>query len=313
MTRVFALDVGGTFARVAVYEGTDPLWVEVHRTVDLRPLRDLVMDAIRDHDIEACGVAIAGPVDHGRARVTHGTWSASVADIAVPSIVLNDLAAAAAAIPVLTANDLVHLGGPAPDPKGVACVLGLGTGIGEAILVHDEPVAGEGGHADFAPWDALSSAFLAWLHATKGTRIAIEDAIGGRAIADLLAFVAAREPLGAQVERALHEHDPAVVLVEWADRDPGCAVARELLLGALGAEAGNLALRHLPRRGVYVVGGLARALRAPLVASSAFDRAFSVRGGMTDLVATIPRFVVTHPDPGLVGAAAAARKVLATA
>ena len=61
MTRVFALDVGGTFARVAVYEGTNPLWVEVHRTVDLRPLRDLVMDAIRDHDVEACGVAIAGP------------------------------------------------------------------------------------------------------------------------------------------------------------------------------------------------------------------------------------------------------------
>ncbi len=312
MMRVFALDVGGTFARVAVYEGLDQLWVEVHRTVDLRPLRDLVMDAIRDHDVEACGVAIAGPVDHGRARVTHGTWSASVADIAVPAIVLNDLAAAAAAIPVLASKDLVHLGGPAPDPKGVACVLGLGTGIGEALLVQDEPVAGEGGHADFAPWDPLSSAFLAWLRATKGTRIAIEDAIGGRAIADLLAFVAAREPLGAPVERALREHDPAVVLVEWADRDPGCAVARELLLGALGAEAGNLALRHLPRRGVYVVGGLARALRAPLVASAAFDRAFSVRGGMTDLVASIPRFLVTHADPGLVGAAAAARKVLAT-
>ena len=49
MTRVFALDVGGTFARVAVYEGLAPIWVEVHRTVDLRPLRDLVMDAIRDH------------------------------------------------------------------------------------------------------------------------------------------------------------------------------------------------------------------------------------------------------------------------
>src|SRR4029450_3659100 len=103
-----------------------------------------------------------------------------------------------------------------------------------------------------------------------------------------LAFVASREPLGLGARNALRDHDPAVVLVEWADRDPACAIARDLLLGGLGAEAGNLALRNLPRRGVYLVGGLARALRGALQASPAFDRAFSVRGGMTDLVASIP-------------------------
>ena len=220
MTRVFALDVGGTYARAAVYEGFAPLWVQVHRTADLRPLRELVIDAIRDHEVEACGVAIAGPVEHGQARVTHGTWSASLGDIAVPAVVLNNLAAAAAAIPMLTAVDLVQLGGPPPDPKGVACVLGLGTGIGEALLVGDVPVAGEGGHADFAPWDSVSAAFLGWLQTTKRTRVAVEDAIGGRAVADLLAFVATREPLGTAAADALRDQDPAVVLVEWADRDP---------------------------------------------------------------------------------------------
>jgi glucokinase len=214
-------------------------------------------------------------------------------------------------VPALTANDLLPIGGPPPDPKGVACVLGLGTGIGEALLVGDTPVAGEGGHADFAPWDPLSSAYFNWLHDMHGDRVTVEDAFGGRAIADLIAFVAAREPLGFDARRALQDQDPAVVLVEWADRDPACAIARDLLLSGLGAEAGNMALRHLPRRGVYLVGGLARALQAPLVARRAFDRGFALRGRMSSLVQDIPRFLVVHPDPGLVGAVACALQVLA--
>jgi glucokinase len=193
----------------------------------------------------------------------------------------------------------------------VACVLGLGTGIGEALLVGEVAVAGEGGHADFAPWDSLSSAYLAWLHGTIGTRVEIEDAIAGRAVGDLLAFAASREPLGAGPTKALRDQEPAVVLVEWASRDPACALARDLLLAGLGAEAGNLALRHLPRRGVYLVGGLARALRDPLVASPAFLRAFTGRGRLTDLVKGVPRFLVLHPDPGLVGAVTCALRVLA--
>jgi hypothetical protein len=239
MTRVFALDVGGTFARVAVYEGLAQLWVEVHRTVDLRPLRDLVMDAIRDHDVEACGVAIAGPVDHGRARVTHGTWTASLADIAVPAIVLNDLAAAAAAIPVLTSNDLVQLGGPAPDPKGVACVLGLGTGIGEALLVRDEPVAGEGGHADFAPWDALSSASSPG--STRRREPHRDRGRDRRARHRGLARVRRR---ARDAQRARSSERCTSTIPQWCSWSgrtaiPDAPIARDLLLGALGAEAGK--------------------------------------------------------------------------
>ena len=78
-----------------------------------------------------------------------------------------------------------------------------------------------------------------------------------------------------------------------------------LFCSVLGAVAGNLALAILATGGVYVAGGIAPRL-IPYLQNGLFREAFDSKGRLHTLVERFPAFVVTHPQVGLVGAAAAA-------
>jgi glucokinase len=73
----------------------------------------------------------------------------------------------------------------------------------------------------------------------------------------------------------------------------------------LGALAGNLALSLLATGGVFIAGGIAPRV-LPFLQKGLFREAFEQKGRLTPLVARIPAFVVTHPQPGLLGAATVA-------
>jgi glucokinase len=78
-----------------------------------------------------------------------------------------------------------------------------------------------------------------------------------------------------------------------------------LFAGVLGALAGNLALNVLSTGGVFVAGGIAPRIRT-FLEKGVFREAFERKGRLQPLVARIPAFVVMHPQPGLLGAAAVA-------
>jgi glucokinase len=92
-------------------------------------------------------------------------------------------------------------------------------------------------------------------------------------------------------------------------RCDACIESLDIFVSALGAEAGNAALRTVATGGVYLGGGIPPkilpALEAPL-----FLDAFRAKAPMQELLAQIPVHVIVHPDPGLLGAAvAAARRI----
>jgi len=70
----------------------------------------------------------------------------------------------------------------------------------------------------------------------------------------------------------------------------------------LGSAAGNLALTLGARGGVYVAGGIAPQY-IDLLGRSDFRARFLAKGRFADFNGGIASFVVTHPDPGLLGAA----------
>ena len=72
---------------------------------------------------------------------------------------------------------------------------------------------------------------------------------------------------------------------------------------ALGTVAGNLALAHGPKGGV-LAGGLGFRLKDRLLQSGFEDR-FVAKGRFQSLMKSIPVKLITHPEPGLFGAAAA--------
>ena len=79
----------------------------------------------------------------------------------------------------------------------------------------------------------------------------------------------------------------------------------ELFMSAYGAEAGNLALKVLPYGGLYLAGGIA-AKNIPLLTNGTFVTAFNHKGRMSELLGTMPIYVILNPQVGLLGAVARA-------
>lgn len=120
--------------------------------------------------------------------------------------------------------------------------------------------------------------------------------------------IEAAPALRAALEQA-RDDAPAVITRLALARvpDPLCARAVELFCTLYGAEAGNAALRVVAAGGVYLAGGIAPQLLGPLSAPG-FRQAFEAKYGFAELLRTIPVWVITHPNPGLLGAAIAAQE-----
>jgi glucokinase len=90
-------------------------------------------------------------------------------------VILNDFEALALSLPFLAGKDLAKIGTGKQEPLGTRLVIGPGTGLGAAGLIHADgcwaPVRGEGGHIDFGP--RTERDFMLWRHlAPPGGRAA---------------------------------------------------------------------------------------------------------------------------------------------
>jgi glucokinase len=83
--------------------------------------------------------------------------------------------------------------------------------------------------------------------------------------------------------------------------DPLCVRTLNIFTAALGAEAGNLAVKVLASGGVYLAGGIPPRI-LPQLSSGGFMRAFADKGRMSDLLRAMPVKVVLV-NAALIGAA----------
>jgi len=329
--RVLVADVGGTKTLVGVYDlERDELRDEQrYATADFGGVVELLdahLDAQLDtgHEpYEAVGIGVPGPVVDGAAELPHLGWTVRAADLArrfdgLPVGVENDFVAPGLGLARVPASALELLKPGEAEPGAPRALIGAGTGLGEAVLLPERggDAAGargaawsvlpsEGGHADFAPSDALQSELLAWLR-RRFDHVSYDRVLTGAGLADLYAFLAETAGGGAPAVRAaLERGDGAAAVVHHAERgDALCVRALEAFCTAYGAEAGNLALRSVATGGVYVAGGIApriaRFLRGP-----AFASAFCAKGRLRPLVERVPVWLVHDTRAGLYGAAVA--------
>ena len=85
--------------------------------------------------------------------------------------------------------------------------------------------------------------------------------------------------------------------------DSLAAAAVDRFCLSLGAVAGDIALAQ-GASGVVIAGGLGYRIRDTLLASG-FEQRFCAKGRFAGLMAAMPVKLITHPQPGLLGAAAA--------
>jgi glucokinase len=266
--------------------------------------------------VDVAVLAVAGPVVDGRSQLTNLPWRIDRRSIAkqigAPVDLINDFAALGYAVPLLAEGDLLSLAKPPRRAAGAPfAVIGAGTGLGQATFLHADGklqvLAGEGGHADFAPRDELEVRLWRYLKALH-TRVTVEHVLSGQGLASVYAFLreeAVAHDLRAASPELIAPAEVTRLALEEPARDP---IAREALarwLGIYGAEAGNLALRVVPEAGLYIAGGIAQKLGARL-SDGELMAAFLDKDPMRELLGRIPVDVITRADASLIGAFARA-------
>ncbi len=305
---IVAGDIGGTNARFAlaeVHEGRvvslgDPVVLPAADHAGMASAWKALGETIGAPLPRHAALGLAGPVIGGPVRFVNSHWVVDpetlADDLGLDSFtLLNDFGAMAHAVHALGPEYMAHLCGPeVPLPeRGAISVLGPGTGLGVAVLQRRAQgiavLETEGSHVHFAPLDADEERLSRAIAAQHG-RCSIERVVSGPGLGEIV--------------RCFAPGDRRSDAELWSDAIAGKEPhALSLFLAAYGSAAGDLSLAH-GALGVALTGGLTNRIRQ-LLPGSRFHARFCDKGRYRPRMDSIPVKLVTHPQPGLYGAAAA--------
>lgn len=312
MTAILA-DIGGTNTRVALADGKQVRQGSIAKFANadfdsLEPILTRYLAEAGIASVEGACVAAAGPVRHGVAEMTNLSWVIDHALLtratgASKVAILNDLQAQGQALGHIAPEFLRPIVEGNAVPNASMLVVGLGTGV-NAAPVHNTPWGrvvppSECGHTSMPIRDARDLRLAQFIE-TYGEHAhgfaGVEDALAGRGLEHLYAFVTAEA--GAPMAKTSAEI--------MAELTAGGAMAREaarLYVHILGAMLGNLALTHLPYGGIFLIGGMSRAL-TPYMAEMGLSQAICDKGRFHDFLRSFPVWVVEDDYAALTGCAA---------
>lgn len=267
-----------------------------------------------DERIASASFGIAGPVLDGRCEATNLAWIVESKEVSahlgLESVgLINDLSATAFGTLHLLPNETKVLNEGKPESEGTIAVIAAGTGLGEGALVWDgqryRSLPSEGGHTDFGPRDEVEVDLLRFIQ-EKFEHVSYERIVSGPGVLILYEFFRSRsdypEPDWLREELKTGDPSAAIASAALARRDQAAELTLNLFVSLYGAEAGNLALKLLPKGGLYVGGGIAPKL-LPLIEAGGFMQSFLAKGRFAYLMKEIPVRVILNDKTALTGAA----------
>ena len=309
-------DIGGTNIRLAVC---------CNKTGETSQLRTfscaefLTLDAALfqyfstlSQPVSSLCLGIACPVEDDLVSMTNLSWKFSQEALKEKLqldnlYVINDYTAISLAVPFLSDNDKIKVGQGDAQKHGVTAVFGPGTGLGVSHIIHVAQkwisLDGEGGHISFAPNSREQADILLLLQEQFG-HVSAERLLSGQGLVNIYHALCRLE--GKQVE--LHEPKQ----VTEAALDASCELATRSLnmfCQIMGGFAGNLALNLACTGGVYIAGGIVPRF-VEFFKNSEFRAFFEQKGRFQDYLTTVPTYVITHDNPGLLGATVHLRQEL---
>lgn len=274
MTLAILADIGGTNTRVALAEGGHVRAETIRRfpNAEYKARGQDIGQILRDYldqtgaSVTGVCVAAAGPVQDGVATMTNLDWRMDAASLtaatgATACALLNDLQAQGHALGHVAVENLNRIVA-GPEVAGPMLVVGLGTGVNAA------PVHGSGSGRIVAPSecghvnmpvrseeDMRLMRFVEALLSSRGdiAHCGVEEVLSGRGLANLHSF-AASEAGGASTALS------AEVLAMLDRGEATAAHAARLYTRILAQTLADLALIHLPYGGIFLIGGMARAM-----------------------------------------------------
>jgi glucokinase len=303
-------DIGGTNTRVALVHGRQIVDGTVRRyaNADHPGLESVLRRYSEDEggvDVRAACVAVAGPVRHGRATMTNLDWTIDEATVARASgaevtAILNDLQAQGFALGHI-ASDKIRTVIPFPPvgPMEAKLVIGVGTGFNAAPVFDSERQrivpASESGHVNLPVRDDADMRLCRFVSSAHGFP-AVEDVLSGRGLERVYLW------LGTEAGDA-REASAADIMASLTSRsDPRAVEATRVFVRMLGTVAGNLALIQLPFGGVFLIGGVARAV-APYFQEFGFTDAFRDKGRFAGFMGNFGVGVIEDDYAALTGCA----------
>jgi glucokinase len=313
---IVAADIGGTHARFALAEVDGGHVASFGEPVKLRTADHASFQTAWEEFARRTGgrlpnelaMAFAGPVGGEVLKLTNNPWVIRKALIKERLgvdryTIINDFGAVAHAVANLGPESFSDLCGPdRPLPAGgMITIVGPGTGLGVAALLRRsgdyDVIETEGGHIDFAPLDSLEDQILHYLRKSF-RRVSIERIVSGRGLVNVYEALASIE--GRPVE--FHESQ-ALWQAAMDSSDSLASAALDRFCLTLGSITGDLALAQGATAAV-IGGGLGYRVRDFLPRSGFRDR-FIAKGRFERRMDEMPVKLITHPEAGLFGAAAA--------
>ncbi len=319
---LLAADIGGTKSDIGLFECdiscSVPLLQKNYVNADFAGIEGVVACFLAecDHTPTVACLAVAGIITGEHVRMTNLSWRTDCSSLSQRFgfsrvVLINDLTALCSSLPLLGSSDLLEVQKAHGACGAIKGVLAPGTGLGEGLLVTSKgqqlACGSEGGHADFAPVDEEQLALLAWMQKIEKP-VSYEMLIAGPGLARLYEFCRDYHHIPESIT-IIHNmagtSDIIPVIIDGALSEPCCPLCRhvlELFLAILGSEAGNLALKVYATGGMYLGGGILSRI-AKKISYKGFLKNFCSKGQMTELLASIPVYVILRRDAALIGAA----------
>ena len=293
-------DIGGTNARFALsaldapgFSCEETLQCADFDTADAAIARYLENVGITAPDV-IC-LAAAGPVIDHTIRFTNNNWCITAAELreTYPGAairLLNDFEAIAYSVPFLSTQSRLT-----ERDQFTVAIVGPGTGLGTAGLkkVGNRliPIVSEASHKGFAPETALQREVLDVLRG-RFDRVSVERLVSGGGLENLHWAIC-----------QLRGSDSGSLSAEeiFAAKDYQSIETVQLFFELLGQYAGDIALAFGAADGVFIAGGIVRRYPETFEASR-FRAGFESKGRYRSYMESIPTALITHPEPGLLGA-----------
>jgi glucokinase len=312
-------DIGGTKTRLAVYAVDNfpkPIAENSYISRNFSSLTEITHKFLSELNLPIAYAVfgLAGPISQRRCKITNLPWQIDADEmeheLQIPSVhLINDLEATAYGISALDESDFLTLQQGSARPTGNRAVIAAGTGLGQAGMFWDGSkhvaFATEGGHCDFAPGNKLEFDLLSALKQSSNN-VCWEDILSGPGLVSIYSFLSGshNQPEPKWLINNQTAGDAAETITNLANDqlDPVAVETLELFSRLYGAEAGNVALKHMATGGVFLGGGIAPKI-VNWLQQPQFRETFCNKGKMHSLMETIPVRVILNDQAALYGSA----------
>lgn len=309
-------DVGGTNIRLAVccHETGETSKTRTFPCAQFLTLEAALFQYFTtlSEPVTALCIGIACPVAGDLVAMTNLNWQFSQKALKEKLqlealYVINDYTAISLAVPFLTASDKIKIGQGTAKKHATMAVFGPGTGLGVAHIMHvaDKWISleGEGGHVSFASNSSEQADVLLLLQEQFG-HVSAERLLSGQGLVNIYHAICRLEG------KPVKFHEPQQVSNTALNNECPLAVrSLNLFCDVMGSFAGNLALNLACMGGVYIAGGIVPQF-VDFFKNSGFRRFFEQKGRFEEYLTPIPTYVITHDNPGLLGATVYLRQEL---